>query len=225
MESRDDQKTTVTNLLKTPLKKDDAWYLIDATWWKQWKLHVHVGYDSWDTNIDSVGKDSARPGPIDNSPLFKEGSQDVLQENLIDELEYVLVPVEAWTKLLSWYGITEGQKPIVRYVIEQGMFVKHCKVEVYLMTLKLTRYPQVDNFVSFDFSRANTTEDIEMKMRQVFNIDANKPVRMWNKYIRNTYEALEYPERTVQDAGLYHNQVIMIEEQNDDGKWPRNLKR
>lgn len=40
-----------------------------------------------------------------------------LKDHLIDELDYVLVPTEAWTKLVSWYGCLEGQKPIVRKVL------------------------------------------------------------------------------------------------------------
>lgn len=39
-----------------------------------------------------------------------------LKEHLIDELDYVLVPTEAWNKLVSWYGCLEGQRPIVRKV-------------------------------------------------------------------------------------------------------------
>ena len=52
--------------------------------------------------------------------------------------------------------IVSPQKAIPRYVIEQGMFVKHCKVEVYLMDLKLTLYPKVDDFKQRQFSRSNT---------------------------------------------------------------------
>lgn len=40
-----------------------------------------------------------------------------MKEHLIDELDYVLVPTEAWNKLVSWYGCLEGQKPIVRKVM------------------------------------------------------------------------------------------------------------
>ena len=34
---------------------------------KQWKKYV--GYDMWDQNL--AGQESANPGPIDNSNLFK----------------------------------------------------------------------------------------------------------------------------------------------------------
>lgn len=39
-----------------------------------------------------------------------------LKEHLIDELDYVLVPTEAWNKLVAWYGCIDGQQPIVRKV-------------------------------------------------------------------------------------------------------------
>lgn len=45
-----------------------------------------------------------------------------LKEHLIDELDYVLVPTEAWNKLVSWYGCLEGQKPIIRKVPPISLF-------------------------------------------------------------------------------------------------------
>lgn len=48
-----------------------------------------------------------------------------LKEHLIDELDYVLVPTEAWNNLVSWYGCLEGQRPIVRKVTHFfALFVK-----------------------------------------------------------------------------------------------------
>lgn len=52
------------------------------------------------------------------TPIFWiDYDTQTLKEHLIDELDYVLVPTEAWTKLVSWYGCLEGQKPIVRKVL------------------------------------------------------------------------------------------------------------
>lgn len=39
-----------------------------------------------------------------------------LKEHLIDDLDYILVPAEAWDKLVRWYGCIDGQQPIVRKV-------------------------------------------------------------------------------------------------------------
>ena len=49
--------------------------------------------------------------------------------------------------------------------------------------------------------------EIEMKMRELFEVPENKDVRLWNKYMSNTYEHLSKPENTIQDAGLYQGQV------------------
>ncbi|XP_062619579.1 ubiquitin carboxyl-terminal hydrolase 15-like, partial [Saccostrea cucullata] len=126
-------------------------YLIDAKWFKQWKKYV--GYDQWD--LSSVGEQGAYPGPVDNSPLMKEGTQE-LKDHLIDELDYILIPKEGWEKIIQWYGLTQGQVPVARKVIEQGMFVKHCKVEVYLLDLKLCENSNIADSYSMSFSRCDT---------------------------------------------------------------------
>lgn len=41
-------------------------------------------------------------------------------------------------------------------VVEHGMFVKHCKVEVYLIELKLCENSDLDNVVMRHFSKADT---------------------------------------------------------------------
>ena len=41
-------------------------------------------------------------------------------------------------------------------VVEQGMFVKHCKVEVYLTELKLCEDGDMENLVTRRFSKADT---------------------------------------------------------------------
>ena len=46
-----------------------------------------------------------------------------------------------------------------RHVIEQGMFVKHCKVEVYLMELKLCHNRDLDDIVTGEFSKADTISE------------------------------------------------------------------
>lgn len=57
-----------------------------------------------------------------------------------------------------------------------------------------------------------------------FNISDDKEVRLWNRYMTNMYEPLKNKENTLQDAGLYQGQVIVIEQKNDDGSWPRQTQ-
>ncbi|MEQ2243960.1 Ubiquitin carboxyl-terminal hydrolase 15 [Ilyodon furcidens] len=106
-------------------------------------------------------------------------------------------------------------------VVEQGMFVKHCKVEVYLTELKLCEDSNMDNVVTRRFSKADTIDMIEKEMRKLFSIPDEKETRLWNRYMSNTFEPLNKPDSTIQDAGLYQGQVLVIEQKNEDGSWPR----
>ncbi|XP_061864602.1 ubiquitin carboxyl-terminal hydrolase 4 isoform X2 [Colius striatus] len=210
------QRAELGPLLAMALRPGESWYLVDSRWFKQWKKYV--GFDSWD--MFGAGDPCLFPGPIDNSGLFGDPETQILKEHLIDELDYVLVPTEAWNKLVAWYGCIDGQQPIVRKVVEYGLFVKHYKVEVYLLELKLCECSDPDNVISCHFSKADTVATIEKEMRKLFNIPAEKETRLWNRYMSNTYEQLSKMDSTVQDAGLYQGQVVLIEVKNEDGTWP-----
>lgn len=57
------------------------------------------------------------PTPNPSIPqLPADGDVLAIKEHLIDELDYILVPTEGWNKLVSWYGLTDGQEPIARKV-------------------------------------------------------------------------------------------------------------
>ena len=144
MPDLDSQKKTISEMMKTALVKGDTWYLIDTGWFKQWKKYVV--FESWDT--DYVGDETANPGQVNNKPLFKENELNVLKEHLLEELDYMLLPEKAWQSLVEWYGIMDKQEPIARKVIEHGMYVKQCKVEVYLIDLNLCIQSDIDNVIS-----------------------------------------------------------------------------
>lgn len=58
-------------------------------------------------------------------------------------------------------------------------------------------------------------------MREKFDIHDDVEVRLWNKYMSNTYELLNKREQTLLEAGLYSGQIVIIEARNKDGTWPR----
>lgn len=57
---------------------------------------------------------SAHPGPVDNGPLFNTDISGEIREHLVEGLDYVLVPDDAWKLLETHFGLTRGQKPIGR---------------------------------------------------------------------------------------------------------------
>ena len=193
-------------------------YLLDNHWYKQ--LKGYIGLDSG----GEMGQESANPGPIDNGPLFKDESSDI-RDHMIDELDYTLVPEEAWTLLVARFGLSQNQEPIRRKVVEHGMFVKHCKVEVYFIEFQLAENNNLEDTRKKKFSKSDTLEHIQSTMRAEFNIAAESDVRLWNKYSSNTFEQLAKLDHTVQDAGLFSGQLIIIEVKNEDGSWPRQTRR
>ncbi len=210
------QKEIVAGLMKKPLQVGDIWNLIDVKWYNQWK--IYVGFDEW--NTEYVGSPWHHPGQIDNSLLLIADTGE-LRPGLMDDLDYVLVPDEAWAMLNEWYGCNNGSR-IARKVILQGMFTKHKKVEVYYMGLKLRCHPFLEIGTLTEFSRAVKIHDIERVARNLFDIEQHRDVRLWNKYLSNTFEHLNKPDDTIQEAGLYEGQVIILEVKNEDGTWPRS---
>ena len=121
--------------------------------------------------------------------------------------------------------MVEGQEPVRRKVVEHGMFVKHCKVEVYFIEFQLAENSRLEETRKKKFSKSDTLETIQSTMRAEFNIPAESEVRLWNKYSSNTFEQLAKLDHTVQDAGLFSGQLIIIEVKNEDGSWPRQAGR
>lgn len=148
-----------------------------------------------------------------------------MKENLIDGLDYTLLPEEAWHKLVSWYGISSDQHSLQRKVVEHGMYIKSCKVEVYLMEFKLSRHSDPQNFVTRKFSKGDSIGHVMSELKKVFSIPEETETRLWIKYISHSCELLSNMEQTVQDASLYQGQVLVIEEKNGDGTWPRQARQ
>ena len=74
----------------------------------------------------------------------------------MEELDYSLLPEEAWELLVEWYGLSDGSQPIPRKVVEYGLYMNHLRVEVYLLTFKLFLHPKLTEHICKSFSRANT---------------------------------------------------------------------
>ncbi|XP_065058789.1 ubiquitin carboxyl-terminal hydrolase 15-like [Rhopilema esculentum] len=219
--SIDEQKEIISEYLKEPLKKGETWYLICTRWFKQWQSYV--GFNDY-CDLDK-GKEISFPGPIDNTPLFKDITKsDDLKDHMMEEIDYHLLPIGAWEDLMKWYGMVDGSKTLARKVQEHGQYVKDLKVEVYLPKLKLCRNSELENCVVKEFSKTATLDDVMQEMRIAFSVPEDKDIRIWNRYMSSTYELLKNTSSTIQDAGLYDGQVVVMEQKNDDGSWPRHTR-
>ena len=127
---------------------------------------------------------------------------------MIEELDYFLLPESAWNMLTSWYGLSSNSRAIGRKVVEHGMYMKHIKVEVYLLEFKLVIYPNFEDFKPHGFSRADTVGDVEAVLRKEFEVEKDAECRVWHRFMRtHTYELLSNSSQTLQAAGLFNGQV------------------
>ncbi|XP_062827878.1 choline transporter-like protein 1 isoform X3 [Anolis carolinensis] len=141
------QRIELTSLLKMPLCPGDSWCLIDYKWFKKWQRYV--GFESWD--LYYAGKHDYYPGPIDNSKLVADSETQTLKRYSIEGVDYEVIPIEAWNKLVNWYGCIERQRPIERTVVEYGKYFKYCKVEVYPSESKPSQNNDSVNLVRSQF--------------------------------------------------------------------------
>ncbi|XP_062836822.1 uncharacterized protein LOC134298993 [Anolis carolinensis] len=149
------QRIELAPLLKMPLCPGDSWYLIDYKWFKKWQRYV--GFESWD--LYYARKPDYYPGPIDNSKLFEDSETQTLKKYRMNGVDYEVIPIEAWNKLVNWYGCIEGQRPIERTVVEYGKYFKCCKVEVYPLESKPSQNNDSVNFVSSQFKQAKDSAE------------------------------------------------------------------
>ena len=138
---------------------------------------------------------SEHPGRVDNKSLFKDDGSDI-REHMIDELDYVLVPEEAWKLLLHRFGLQNGQEPIQRKVFEHGMYVKHCVVEVYYIEFQLAENSNLEDVKKKKFSRSDTIG--------IYDIDNTLASISFLLFRTNPYQY----ERNLQNPGRPRNKVV-----------------
>ena len=157
MELRDHIKRA----MEKSLVKGDTWYLCDVRWFMQLKKYLNGG-----GHQANIGDPLSHPGHIDLSGLFQDGNPNAgLREHMIHAMDYVPMPESAWDNLVEIFGLTQGQNPVARKVIERGIHVKRCHVEVYLMELKLAEMTNLNDVHFAKFSRGDTLGRPVMRLK------------------------------------------------------------
>uniref|UniRef100_A0A3Q2XW34 Ubiquitin carboxyl-terminal hydrolase n=1 Tax=Hippocampus comes TaxID=109280 RepID=A0A3Q2XW34_HIPCM len=170
------QRREVECLLRDcELRAGDSWFMVDHRWYEQWKEFVESG-----------DQNSTCPGQIDNGELFEDVDSYHLKERLVENEDFVLVPAEAWHKLLSWYGMVDQQPPLERKVVDLPSTLK---VEVYPVELFLCLHGNMENVTTAHFSRTDSIREFCL-------------CRLWMKSSDNNCERLRNVHVSVLDACL-----------------------
>ena len=65
--------------------------------------------------------------------------------------------------------------------------------------------------------------ELKVVVKETFDIPASREIRLWNNYLKNTYECLARlrDDSTLQDAGFYSGNTVVVETRKEDGSWQR----
>uniref|UniRef100_A0A3B4X5M9 Ubiquitin carboxyl-terminal hydrolase n=1 Tax=Seriola lalandi dorsalis TaxID=1841481 RepID=A0A3B4X5M9_SERLL len=194
------QRREIESLLREcELRAGDSWYVVEHRWFEQWKEFVESG----DQNSSSF------PGQIDNTELFEDLDSYHLKERLVENEDFVLVPAEAWHKLLAWYGMVESHPPLERKVVDLPSTLK---VEVYPVEVFLCLHSNMENVITSQFSRTDNIRE--------FVLPAGSECRLWMKSSDSNCERLRNIHMSVLDACLSSGMTVIMETRNADGTWP-----
>lgn len=202
------QRREIESLLREcELRAGESWYVVDRRWFDQWKEFVETG----DQNSTSF------PGQIDNAELFEDLDSYHLKDRLVEDEDFVLVPAEAWHKLLSWYGMVDDQPPLERKVVDLPSTLK---VEVYPIEIFLCLHSNMENAITTKFSRTDSIHSIQRAMCQAFSVPPGSECRLWMKSSDSSCERLRNVHMSVLDACLSSGMTVIMETRNADGTWP-----
>lgn len=199
----------VPRIVDRAMSKGEAWYLVDKQWYDQFLRYL--------ANRDV----HQNPGPINNCNLFDplmDGAltELKLREGLYDELNYKLVPEEAWDILSTCFGTIDERQAIKRFVIAEGINNTNCTVEVYLTQVAISLYGNHTYVAYTSYSRATLMSELEMHMKRVLNIDPDQETRI--HHLDTTLSTDD--GKTIAEACISSGQSVIMEVRNKNGNWP-----
>lgn len=167
---------------------------------------------------------SARPPEIDNSDLEGEHKGE-LKMNLVEHLDYELIPEDMWLRLVEWYG---GGPAIPRKVICMGQDHQP-QVELYpplvLVVVAGESGQSLPQFSRrFFISRQSSLEEVLHMLAEKLARPGDKS-RLWHRATGDRWRLVqqmtltleEFLEGKVRDAGAF-----LLETQRPNGEWPRD---
>lgn len=194
-----EQIKTLDTLLKAfndqPLQEGDKAYLVSKG-----PLNWARSYSDEEKHTkNDVGE--APAGPVDNSDIIQSVMQDITGNAFIRlkpgmGLEhYTLFSQDAWDLLMSWYGLCEGQLPIVRYAhnTSPDNTMPHVQFEIHPPVFTIHRLWSPVSPIPIDQKLKATSpppvqvacstsckiQDFLIKVKKLAGIDMDRKVKVW----------------------------------------------
>ncbi len=141
-------------------------FIISKSWWDEfieWTTKNEETKSNWEEDeSDTTAMDEDEETTtvksvksIDNSTIIDKSSTQ-LRSNLVEKLDYILVPDRSYQLLKRAFGLRSAADELERNVIASGLFTKTEKVEVYQLSLNIATAQQPDCIKSLVLSRSQT---------------------------------------------------------------------
>eukprot|EP01112_Ceratiomyxa_fruticulosa_P013018 TRINITY_DN3637_c0_g1_i8.p1 TRINITY_DN3637_c0_g1~~TRINITY_DN3637_c0_g1_i8.p1 ORF type:complete len:254 (+),score=66.70 TRINITY_DN3637_c0_g1_i8:156-917(+) len=199
------------------LHEGDTWYILEMRWWKQWKGYVKYDdrYDFDEDSQFSSWNPYPRPSQIDNEELVD--SELNLRKNMVESIDFILLPSEIWMKLSGWYG---GGPPLPRKVITYG-YGKNLMVETKPLTLKVVRSTKLNEIHTVRYSKATPVLTLKNECCKMMSINPEQ-VRVWDFHTGQKFKLLTNENDRLDESQIIDEQMILIEEKLASGEWPKD---
>ncbi|CAK0869140.1 unnamed protein product [Prorocentrum cordatum] len=166
----------------------------------------------------------ARPPEIDNSDLEGEHKGE-LKMNLVEHLDYELIPEEMWLKLVEWYG---GGPAIMRKVICMCQDSQP-QVELYpplvlVVVAGESGQPLPQFSRRFFISRQSSLEEVLQMLAEKLARPVERS-RLWHRVKGEQWRLLRQMDSTLEeflDGKVWDAGAFLLESQTVAGRWPRD---
>lgn len=156
------QQKIIKKMLRKPLEEKSEVFIVSKIWITKWKAF-----------LSRKEGDGIHPGPVNNASIM--GTEDKLNDNLLEEEDFVSIDEPYWTQIVEWFGLMNGQKPIKRKVISQGLLSKSLTIEIYPMEVVLNCRNRRE---SRCYSQSETLQFLKNEFRKIFKIPVRKDLQL-----------------------------------------------
>eukprot|EP00429_Kryptoperidinium_foliaceum_P036408 CAMPEP_0176166284 /NCGR_PEP_ID=MMETSP0120_2-20121206/85042_1 /TAXON_ID=160619 /ORGANISM="Kryptoperidinium foliaceum, Strain CCMP 1326" /LENGTH=828 /DNA_ID=CAMNT_0017503817 /DNA_START=67 /DNA_END=2549 /DNA_ORIENTATION=+ len=164
-----------------------------------------------------------RPPEIDNSDLEGEHKGE-LKMNLVEHLDYELIPEEMWWKLVEWYG---GGPAIMRKVICMGQD-QQPQVELYpplvlVVVAGESGQPLPQFSRRFFISRQSSIAEVLQMLAEKLTRPIERS-RLWHRSKGDQWRLVEQMSATLEEfleGKVWDAGAFLLETQTPAGEWPR----
>lgn len=197
----------------SPIRDGDSGYLVAAAWMDKILARASDTAEEQKYSEDLL---AGELGPVDNNSIvaigaFKSGSlvfsnTDTvfvpIKAEKVNRLDFQIVPQPAWDLLMTWYGLAEGQVPIVRFAHNTAATDAHetnieYELRPLIITIQQTRskrgtpsHPptpapdansQSQHAPRLVASRQDKFQDFLAAAKRAAGIDIENKVRIWRR--------------------------------------------